>query len=89
MLYALDVEAGALKWRYPTGNHIDSSPAVANGVVYVGSYDKKLYALDAITGECKWSYTTGSFITSSPVVAHGMVYIGSWDANVYAFSLQK
>ena len=27
-----------------TGNRIPSSPAVANGVVYMGSYDNKLYA---------------------------------------------
>ena len=29
------------------GDKINSSPAVANGVVYVGSWDKNVYALDA------------------------------------------
>jgi len=33
-----------------------SSPAVANGVVYIGSYDQKLYALNATTGKRLWSY---------------------------------
>ncbi len=28
----------------PTGGEVFSSPAVANGVVYVGSNDNKLYA---------------------------------------------
>ena len=64
-----------------------SSPAVANGVVYVGSEDYKLYALDVVTGARKWSYATGSFIESSPAVANGMVYIVSSDHNVYAFHL--
>lgn len=31
-------------WTASTGAYIFSSPAVANGVVYVGSYDHKLYA---------------------------------------------
>ena len=29
---------------------VNSSPAVANGVVYVGSFDHKVYALNATTG---------------------------------------
>jgi outer membrane protein assembly factor BamB len=33
-----------IAWQATTGSYIFSSPAVANGVVYVGSYDDKLYA---------------------------------------------
>src|SRR5262249_31450226 len=37
-------------WRYTTGAYIYySSPAVANGVVYVGSWDGSVYALNAAT----------------------------------------
>lgn len=31
-----------------------STPAVVNGVVYVGSEDRRIYAFDAITGQLKW-----------------------------------
>jgi PQQ-like domain len=66
---------------------IDSSPAVVNGVVYVGSYDKNLYALNATTGTLLWKYTTGSYIElSSPAVANGVVYFGSSDNNLYALN---
>ena len=34
----------SLKWRYGTFRRVKSSPAVANGVVYVGSDDGKVYA---------------------------------------------
>ena len=44
----------------------DSSPAVANGVVYVGSYDNNVYALNATTGAQVWSFTTGSKCTPPP-----------------------
>ena len=33
-----------LKWSYTTDTEVDSSPAVANGVMYVGSVDNNVYA---------------------------------------------
>ena len=42
--YALDANTGALLWSYTTGGPVESSPAVANGTVYVGSDDGNLYA---------------------------------------------
>ena len=65
---------------------VNSSPAVANGVVYVGSDDNNVYALNASTGALLWSYTTGSTVVSSPAVANGVVYVGSSDDNVYALN---
>ena len=40
----LEARTGALLWGFTTGNAIESSPAVADGVVYVGSTDHTLYA---------------------------------------------
>ena len=61
----------------PPETRISSSPAVADGVVYIGSQDHLLYALDAGTGEKLWSYQTGKIVLSSPSVANGMIFIGS------------
>ena len=36
-VYALNASTGAKLWSFTTGDYVDSSPAVANGVVYVGS----------------------------------------------------
>jgi outer membrane protein assembly factor BamB len=85
-------------WTATTGSAIGfSSPAVANGVVYIGSTDTKLYAFDAAgmtscAGTPKtcaplWTATTGSSILSSPAVANGVVYIGSNDNKLYAYHL--
>ena len=73
-----------LKWSYTTGAQVFSSPAVANGVVYVGSVDGNVYALKASTGAKLCSYQTGDYVFSSPAVANGVVYVGSVDGNVYA-----
>jgi outer membrane protein assembly factor BamB len=72
-----------------------SSPAVANGIVYVGSDDHNLYAFDA-TGNTNcsgtpktftplWTGGTGGNIFSSPAVSNGMVYVGSTDGKLHAF----
>ncbi len=73
------------KWAVPTGGVIYSDPAVANGLVYVGSMDDKLYAFDATTGQQKWAAPTGGSISTSPAVVDGVVYINSGDDKLYAF----
>ncbi len=64
---------GQLKWGLTTGSVVLSSPAVSNGVVYVGSDDGNVYALNATTGMKVWNYTTGGEVYSSPAVSNGVV----------------
>jgi outer membrane protein assembly factor BamB len=85
----------AIDWTAATGNLIFPSPAVANGVVYVGSEDEKLYAFNA--GGCGghptcaplWTATTFGAIVSSPAVANAVVYVGSGNGKLYAFHLSS
>ena len=41
-------------WIFPTGDAVSASPAVVDGVVYVGSWDGFFYAVDAMTGQLRW-----------------------------------
>src|SRR6516164_9790484 len=78
-----------LLWRYitGTGRQVHSSPAVANGMVYIGSDDNNVYALNASTGRLRWKYTTICCgVYSSPAVANGVVYIGSAYDGTYALN---
>jgi outer membrane protein assembly factor BamB len=76
-------------WTATTGS-TSSSPAVADGVVYVGSEDG-LFAFsvgcgnDGATCTPLWRApdATGA---SSPTVADGVVYVGTWDGYLYAYS---
>lgn len=76
-------------WSFMTRGPIYSSPAVANGFVYLGADDNgKLYVFDAACRQnCRplWSFTTGAPIDSSPTVANGVVYVGSQNGKLYAF----
>jgi len=59
-----------------------SSPALANGVVYINSTDFNLYALNASTGAKIGNFTiipnnlSESIRFSSPAVAGNMVFVG-------------
>jgi len=78
---------GGLLWTYTTRNCVHSSPAVADGRVYIGSDDKNIYCLNATTGGLLWTYTTGNCVYSSPAVAGGHIYVGSLDYNVYCLNI--
>jgi glucose/arabinose dehydrogenase/outer membrane protein assembly factor BamB len=91
-----DVQAGlALDWSAAAGGAVSSSPAVANGVAFVGSPDHNLYAFDAagktscagtpVTCTALWTGTTGGAVSSSPAVANGVVYVASGNGKLYAF----
>jgi outer membrane protein assembly factor BamB len=74
-----------IKWEFTTwDNEGGSSPAVADGKVFVGSTNKKLYCLDEYTGEELWNLTTDGQIVASPFVANSVVYITSEDGVIYA-----
>ena len=77
-------ELHGLKWKFPTGGRILSSPVMENGVIYFGSYDFNLYAVDAETGRQKWQFATTGPIASTPAIANGIVYFGSYDGRFYA-----
>lgn len=74
------------QWQFTTHSSVQSAPAVAGGVVYVGSNDFDVYALNASTGSEIWSYPTYSPVTSSPAVINGVVYVGSSSGTFYALN---
>lgn len=73
-----------VKWTFPTGDRISSSPSYADGLVYVGSDDGQLYAIDAASGRQRWMHRTGGPVGSSPAVGAGRVYVTSYDGRLHA-----
>ena len=86
-LYALDASTGAQLWNDMAGADVNGSPAVANGVVYVGTAvgTGTVYALKAKNGAVLW--TAPGHADSSPTVVNGMVYFSSGDNSVDAYGL--
>jgi outer membrane protein assembly factor BamB len=77
-----------LLWTFEAGAAIESSAAVADGVVYVGVTSGDLIAIDLATGQLKWKYKAASddlgIGPSSPAVSGGVVYIGDLTGVLHA-----
>jgi outer membrane protein assembly factor BamB len=96
-IYACNLDGYVFAWwakppygnKWPLGTKygsIYSSPAVAENMVFFGSYDKNIYALSALNGTQIWNFPTGDVVKSSPVISKGVLYIGSCDGYVYALN---
>lgn len=68
-------------WTFTTAGPVETSPAVVDGIVYVGSNDGCVYALNAADGTLIWNYSTGGPVQSSPAVVDGVVYIGGFHSH--------
>jgi outer membrane protein assembly factor BamB len=84
--YALNATDGSQLWNYTLSNNVHSSPALSEGMVYFGSFDRNVYALNSTTGARVWNYSTAGNVFSSPAIADGFVYTGSYDGNLYALN---
>jgi len=83
LVVALDAKTGKIRWRRTIGPS-ESSPLVANGLVYVGDWRGFLYAFAARTGKRLWSYRTGAQVKGAVAVSGRRLYVGSYDGHVYA-----
>jgi outer membrane protein assembly factor BamB len=83
-IYAFDGKTGEVRWRTSTGttgNLETSTPAIVDGVVFIGIAQQGLggaiLALDAIDGHELWRFEADGPVNSSPAVVDGVVYVGS------------
>jgi len=87
-VHAIDARTGKLRWIADLVHEIWSSPALANGVLYIAT-ESSLVALDAATGAALYSDdldTGGSAEMTSPAIADGRIYVGSGNS-LMAFGL--
>jgi outer membrane protein assembly factor BamB len=75
-----------LLWQFDTGDVVESSPAIVDGVLFAGTFDQALYAIDTANGEEIWRFPVGGLLPSSLSVVEGVVYFGSHDSHIYALS---
>jgi outer membrane protein assembly factor BamB/predicted phosphodiesterase len=89
LVHCADAETGDLIWSTPTGSVIyDSSPAVSDGNVSIGSVDGTLSVLDADSGALKHQFVlpTGHFL-GSPAAGNGRIYAASFGNRLVALAL--
>ena len=87
-IICLDAVSGEMVWKYDLEKGTESSPAIFDDKVYVGSLDNKLHCLDAQEGKLLWEFELdeGRFfsgIESPTLVAQGRVYFGGYNGKIY------
>jgi outer membrane protein assembly factor BamB len=78
-----------VKWSFPTGERIVSSPVAHDGAVIFGSDDGRVYAVDADTGRQRWMHRTDGPVASTPAVAGDRVYVLSYDGRLHALDARS
>ncbi len=71
-------------WKFKTGGEVKSSPAIDEGLVFIGSSDGNVYAIDLKNGNQVWAYKTGGAVEATACVVKDLVFIGSSDGFLYA-----
>ena len=87
-LSAIDVETNDEVWRVDVGGPVWASPAIADGVAYVGSMDHNVYAIDVADGGERWRYQSGGAVVSRVALHENLVIFGAFDSRLYALNAQ-
>ena len=91
-LYCIDaagtgsITASGRLWAYHALGQSVSTPAVADGLVYIASYDGRVHCLDAGTGKPHWVHDTGGGIYGSTLLADGKLYVGTERRDLWVFA---
>ncbi len=83
-IFAIDADTGVERWNADMDYAGESSPTVANGVVYIASKENHLYAFDTKSGEQLWFYKTDGLLFGSPSVTDTAVLIGGDDGDLFS-----
>jgi outer membrane protein assembly factor BamB len=85
-VYALLGTDGGLVWRFKSVGHryfpkgeMQGSPAVGNGLVYIGSRDYNIYAIDVEKGYCHWNRQFPLGWAMALACRDSILYVGTSD----------
>ena len=94
VIVALDAENGREIWREFLTVPLRGAPTVADGQVYVHTYDNQLYALSEATGETLWDHVgiaevAGILGSASPAVSGGTVVAAYSSGELVALTVEN
>ena len=84
-MYTLSMfSTGTEEWRFTTGGAVAGKPLLFNGLVVIGSFDKKLYGLEADSGVKSWELTGANWFWAGAVANRNTIFAPNMDGNIYA-----
>jgi outer membrane protein assembly factor BamB len=84
-----DVTQTGQVWSYALQRHCMSSPAIADGRVFVGDSGHTFHCADAKTGRALWTQEVDGEVWAAPLVADGKVYVATRRGSVWVFAANR
>ena len=81
-----DITPTGAMWSYEMAHHSCSTPAIADGLLFVTDCAGLLHCLDAETGQPYWTHQFKRDLWGSALVADGKVYAGSLGGDFCIFA---
>lgn len=75
------------QWTFKGAGPFVASPAIADGVIYIGDYGGQFHAIDEASGKEKWSFKSRMPITSTAAASAGTVYFVSSTGGLVALDI--
>ena len=83
-LYAVDRESGEHRWSIDLGGSVASAPLLANGRLYVGSFNKSFFEI-SLDGQILNRYAAQNWVWGTPAIDdEGIVYVADLSGYVHA-----
>lgn len=87
LVQAIHKSNGSIKWSTQLKTNLISGPAVAEGVIAVGTNSSALILLSQATGKELWQTSLSGELLSPPAIAQHKVIAKTIDGKVYAFDV--
>ena len=81
---ALDTRQGHVVWHHDLPGRSESSPVLADGIVYFGSENGTVYALGADHGRTRWTFRASGAVKAALALKNGKLYFGDYAGRLYA-----
>jgi outer membrane protein assembly factor BamB len=88
-LYCLDMQSGAVRWKYASESYINGTPATDSRVIAFGGCDENVHVLNADSGTLIGKVVTGSYIAGSIALKDRVAFVGDYGNKLKKVDIQN
>jgi len=82
-LYVLDIQTGEERGKVALGAASVGTPAIADGILYLGTFNREMLAIDLTTRQIIHRYPTDGMVWGGAALADGRLYFGDIEGAFY------
>ena len=93
-LTCLDIRDGKIKWSFPAGGEVQTTPAIKDDLIAFGSNNGYMYVLNKFTGAVEFTYNPGTILFNSPITSSAVIngnslLFGDESGTLYSLNIEK